>query len=215
MALDPVELNWQQQAVSGPLAAELIDDAQGRIERFIHKTHRTDPVPSFVASDFLMVDQALGAVLERDLAPGPAFCEWGAGFGVVAGLAALRGMDAYAIEINRGLVSACERLMADHGIDVTLAQGSLVPEGGDEIVDAMAQQAWLLTNEHPAYDELGLDLDDFDLVFAYPWPGEESLVEALFDAFAAEGALLLTYHGMNEIKLQRKTQGPSDLEDAF
>ena len=34
--------------------------------------------------------------------------------------------------------------------------------------------------------------------------GEEGLIDALFEAFAAEGALLLTYHGMNEMKLQRK-----------
>ena len=64
--------------------------------------------------------------------------------------------------------------------------------------------------EHPAYDELGMDLSDMDLVFAYPWPGEEGLIEALFDAFAAEGALLLTYHGMNEMKLQRKVQDGLD-----
>lgn len=204
MTLTPIELDWALMPLPNKAALAFIDDAQERIERFIHARHNSDPIPSFVASDFSMVDRALAAVIESALAPGRAFCEWGSGFSVVAGLAAMQGLDAHAIEINRDLVAQAQHLIDDHQLEVLIAQGSLVPEGGDAIVDDMAQQAWLLTGEHPAYDELGLDLDDFDLVFAYPWPGEESLIDALFDAFAAEGALLLTYHGMNEIKLQRK-----------
>lgn len=185
-------------------AAALIDDAQERIERFIRRRQSNEPIPSFVACDFVMADRALAAVIEHRLAPGPTFCEWGAGFAVVAGLASLQGLASHAIEIHRDLVDEAERLLRDHGIEVALAQGSLVPEDGDEIVDELAQQAWLLTGEHPAYDELDIDVSDIDVVFAYPWPGEEGLIEALFDAFAADGALLLTYHGMNEMKLQRK-----------
>jgi len=205
MALKTLKLDWQQQPV-WISAGRFIDDANGRIERFHHARLDQGAIPSFVASDFAMVDRAIGALLGKGLASGPVFCEWGAGFAVVAGLAAMRGCAAYAIEINRDLVAQAERLMRDYSLDVTIAQGSLVPEDGDQIVDDMAQQAWLLTGEHPAYDELGMDLTDMDIVFAYPWPGEEELIEALFDAFAAEGALLLTYHGMNEIKLQRKAR---------
>ena len=204
MALESIELAWEQQPVPGTAAQEFIDDAQDRIERFIRARQASDPIPSFVACDFVMADRALSAVVEQGLAPGPVFCEWGAGFAVAAGLAALHGLSSHAIEIHRDLVSEAERLLRDHTIDVELAQGSLVPEGGDEIVDEMASQDWLKTNEHPAYDELGIDVDDIDLIFAYPWPGEEGLIDALFEAFAADGALLLTYHGMNEIKLQRK-----------
>ena len=204
MTLTPIELDWALMPLPNKAALAFIDDAQERIERFIHARHNSDPIPSFVASDFSMVDRALAAGIESALAPGRPLCEGGSGFSVVAGLAAMQGLDAHAIEINRDLVAQAQHLIDDHQLEVLIAQGSLVPEGGDAIVDDMAQQAWLLTGEHPAYDELGLDLDDFDLVFAYPWPGEESLIDALFDAFAAEGALLLTYHGMNEIKLQRK-----------
>lgn len=206
MALTPLELDWQTQPPATGPAADLIADAQQRVERFLQDRHRSGPIPSFVCCDFVMVGRALEAVVEHSLAPGPTACEWGAGFAVIAGLMATQGLDACAIEINRDLADEAERLMRDHDLPVTVARGSLVPDGGDEIVDEMASQDWLKTNEHPAYDELGLDLDDFDLVFAYPWPGEEGLIEALFDAFAAEGALLLTYHGMNEIKLQRKVQ---------
>lgn len=209
MALLEIELDWFSRPMPLPAARELIDDAADRTQRFVVRRQRDGPIPSFVCSDFVMVDRALGAIVEQRLAPGDSFCEWGAGFAVVAGLAALRGMSAHAIEINRDLVAEAERLMDDHGLCVAIAQGSLVPEDGDAIVDDMAQQAWLLTGEQPAYDELGLDLCDLDLVFAYPWPGEESLIDALFEAFAADGALLLTYHGMNEIKLQRKVHDAS------
>lgn len=213
MALIAIDLDWAGQPPPTDEASGLIDDAQDRIERFIRVRQAHGPIPAFVASDFWMVDQALTGVIREGLAPGQVFCEWGAGFAVVAGLAAMQGLDSHAIEINRDLVDEAERLMRDHCLDVTVVQGSLVPEDGDEIVDAMAQQAWLLTGEHDAYDELGLDLSDMDLVFAYPWPGEEALMDALFDAFAAEGALLLTYHGMNEIKLQRKVPGEADEDE--
>lgn len=206
MALDEIDLNWALQAMPDTQAGALIDDAQERIERFIRARQTSEPIPSFVACDFVMVDRALAEIVDQRLAPGPIFCEWGAGFAVAAGLAALHGMASYAIEIHRDLVGQAEQLLRDHSLVVELAQGSLVPEDGDEIVDEMASQDWLKTNEHPAYDELGIDVSDIDLIFAYPWPGEEGLIEALFDAFAAEGALLLTYHGMNEMKLQRKVQ---------
>lgn len=204
MALLSLELDWVNQSMPEGTSADLIADAQDRIERFIRERQATEPIPSFVACDFVMVDRALREVVDRRLAPGPVFCEWGAGFAVAAGLAAIRGLSAHAIEIHRDLVEQAQRLLLDHGVGVELAQGSLVPEDGDEIVDEMATQDWLKTNEHPAYDELGIDVSDIDLIFAYPWPGEEGLIETLFDAFAAEGALLLTYHGMNEMKLQRK-----------
>jgi len=212
MALELIELAWEQQPVPGQAAQELIDDAQDRIERFFRARPTADAIPSFVACDFVMADRAISAVVDAGMAPGPVFCEWGAGFAVAAGLAALHGLGAHGIEIHRDLVAEAERLLRDHAIEVELAQGSLVPEGGDEIVDEMASQDWLKTNEHPAYDELGIDVEDIDLIFAYPWPGEEGLIEALFEAFAADGALLLTYHGMNEIKLQRKVH---DDDSAF
>ena len=205
MPLTPVELDWQARPEPTSAAQALIDDARQRIERFFHDRPSDDPIPSFVACDFAMADRAIGAVVDASLAPGPVFCEWGSGFAVAAGLAALHGLASHGIEIHRDLVSQATRLLEDHGVQVELAQGSLVPEDGDEIVDEMASQDWLKTNEHPAYDELGLDVADFDIVFAYPWPGEEGLIDALFEAFAADGALLLTYHGMNEMKLQRKT----------
>jgi hypothetical protein len=50
------------------------------------------------------------------------------------------------------------------------------------------------------------DPDDFDLVFAYPWPGSEDVIYRLFDAFAATEALLLTFHGSEGLRVDRKVE---------
>ena len=39
-----------------------------------------------------------------------------------------------------------------------------------------AEYSWLITDADDGYEELELDPNDFDVVFAYPWPGEEYLV---------------------------------------
>ena len=62
----------------------------------------------------------------------------------------------------------------------------------------------LVTDADDGYDELRLDPDEFNVVFAYPWPGEECLIESLFEKYAAEEALLLTYNQYNSVRLRRK-----------
>jgi hypothetical protein len=74
------------------------------------------------------------------------------------------------------------------------------------LVDQQAEITWLRTDGLAAYDQLDLEIDDFDLVYSYPWPGEEHVVDELFDTCAAVGALLLTYHGQDGIRLQRKVK---------
>jgi hypothetical protein len=54
------------------------------------------------------------------------------------------------------------------------------------------------------HEALGLAVEDFDLIFAYPWPDEEGLTAALFERYAREGALLLTYHEVGGLRLRRK-----------
>jgi len=64
--------------------------------------------------------------------------------------------------------------------------------------------AWMTTDAPSAYEDLGLEPDDFDLIFAYPWPGEEQVIFDLFADCASTGALLLTYHGLEGVRLQRR-----------
>ncbi len=173
-------------------------EADLRVSQFV----RDSPIriTGFVPSDFVTVYHALRAITEANLAPGTSLCEWGSGFGVVASLAAMLRFKVSGIEIERGLVDASRRLADDFGLPVEFVHGSFVPSGAE----AYADNNRLVTDPDDAYDKQRLDPDDFDVVFAYPWPGEECLIASLFEKYAAEQALLLTYNQYNSVRLQRK-----------
>ena len=182
-------------------------EADLRVSQFV----RNSPVrvTGFVPSDFVTVYHSLRAITEANLASGTSLCEWGSGFGVVASLAAMLEFKVCGIEIERGLVNASRRLVDDFRLPVEFVHGSFVPSGAETDVeeayaDSSTEYFWLVTDADDAYDELGLGPHDFDVVFAYPWPGEECLIQGLFEKYAAEEALLLTYTQYNSVCLQRK-----------
>jgi hypothetical protein len=175
-------------------------EADRRIEEF----QRYSRVPGFVPSDFPRVYRVLRAVAEANAAPGNLFCEWGSGFGVTACLAAMLDFDAVGIEIDGDLVDAAQKLADDFGLPVEFIRGSFIPQGGEVRADIQEDFAWLTIEETRANAELGLDPDDFDVIFAYPWPDEEGVTERLFDRYAGAGALLVTYHGGDDFRLRRK-----------
>ncbi len=184
-------------------------EADLRVSQFV----RNSPfcVTGFVPSDFVTVYHALRAITEANLAPGTSLCEWGSGFGVVALLAAMLEFNAYGIEIQRGLVDASRELADDFGLPVEFVHGSFVPweceaPAKRAVPRTTPSLAGLVTDADNAYYELGLDPDDFDVVFAYPWPGEECLIESLFEKYAAEGALLLTYSQFDWVRFRRKVK---------
>ena len=190
---------------TGPIpaaAAALIADAQARIEELEDKSRAA--MPAFVPSNFEVVYQGLAAVAASNLATGHRFLEWGSGIGVVACLATQLGFDAVGIEIESPLVDIANDLAAAHDLDTEFIAGSFVPEGTNVTVGTADDFAWLSTTGDVAYEELDLEPDDFDLIFAYPWPGEEQIIFDLFATHAAVGALLLTYHGIEGMRLQRK-----------
>ena len=124
----------------------------------------------FVASDFALVNTALERIVEERLARGPLFCEWGSGFGVVAMLASMLSFEAYGIEVQCELVLAAEELADYFGCDVRFAHGSFVASCDQDLIES-AERSWWHTNEGSAYEDLDLEPEDFDLFFAYPWPG--------------------------------------------
>jgi predicted O-methyltransferase YrrM len=180
-------------------------EATRRIDAFVQR-RLDDPIPGFVPSDFGAVWGVLVAIRRGWHAPGDLFLEWGSGLGVVAALAAKAGFQAHGIEIEPDLVREARRLAADHGLAVTFHEGSLVPEGSEDLVPLAGEFAWLDTTHESAYEAMGLDIDDFDVIFAYPWPGEEEVVVDLFARHAASGALLVTYQGVEGVLVRRKTR---------
>lgn len=190
--------------------AALLDEADAIYERFMRDN--SDWGSGFVPSDYVTVYHALRAIENLDLAAGSSFCEWGSGLGVVTILAEMRGWQACGIEVNRDLVDAAIELAEAFDSQVEFVHGSFVPRGCEARAErAYAAQddgvAWLSTETDSAYDDLGLDPDDFDLIFAYPWPGEESVIDELFEHSAADGSLLLTFGQRNSVRLQRKING--------
>ncbi len=183
--------------------AAFLKDAAARIDAFFEARWQ-DPIVGFVPSDFPKVCPVLAALAGSDLAPGRRFCEWGCGFAVVAGLAARLGFESHGIEIEADLVAEARRLLADHRLDARLAAGSFVPPGGEELAEIRAEMAWLVTGGPDGHALLGRSPEDWDVVFAYPWPGEEHVIERLFDRFAAPRALLVTHRSEKGVRVQKK-----------
>ena len=186
----------------------LLADAASRIDQFV-EVHKNDPAAGFVPSDYEAVYRALAALHKGAagvILPGNAFCEWGSGLGVIAALAAMIGYDAVGIEIDARLVAASRLLADDHRVNVELVRGSYVPDGHEPDEDFNDSHVMTLESGRAAYDELGLDPDDFDCIFAYPWPGEDDVVTAIFDRYAARGAVLLTFHGQDGLLIRRKVK---------
>ena len=184
-------------------AARLIDDANDRIEAFMLADQKV--IENFVTCDFHLVDQSLTWIKENHLLTGNRFCEWGSGFGVVAMLAAIRAMESVGIEIEPVLVTQSSDLAGELEIAAKFFCGSFVPRDAELASELASDIEHVETEEGDLYDEIGLSIDDFDLFFAFPWPGEHPFFEAVFDEFAAEGALLLTYRGREGMNLVRKS----------
>jgi hypothetical protein len=203
MGLVQIDLALTLEAVP-PAVGRLLDDGRRFVTRMEDESRAT--IPAFVPSDFELVYRALAAIKLGRLATGQRFVEWGSGVGVVTCLAALVGFDSVGIEIEPRLVAMANELATVHHINTQFACGSFVPHGAEPNLDWTADVAWLSPGGADGYQELELDPDDFDVVFAYPWPGEEQVIFDLFADTATVGALLLTYHGLEGLRLQRKVR---------
>jgi hypothetical protein len=161
-------------------------------------------VPAFVPCDFEGAYRLLRALGDSMLPRGMRFCEWGSGFGVAACLAAMVGFDACGIEIDEELIRHARQLADDFNLDVEFIRGSFIPPGGEDRIHREGQYAWFTTDADSAYEELDLDPDDMDVIFAYPWPDEEHVTGELFDRYGGACAILATYHGGDDFRLRRK-----------
>jgi hypothetical protein len=201
MRLVEIEVPLNEDPIPAPVA-ELLHDAQQQILALEDESRAS--FPAFVPSDFELVYRALVAIRSGNLATGRRLVEWGSGLGIVTCLAAWVGYDAAGIEIEPQLVHLAKLLAKSHRLTTQFACGSFVPHGAQLRGDYSGDAIWLSTDGPDGYAELELEPDDFDVVFAYPWPGEEQILCDLFADCAAVGALLLTYHGLDGLRLMRK-----------
>ncbi len=203
MPLQPIDIPDSLRRI--PLsqrAASLIDAANERIEAFMLADQSV--IENFVTCDFHLFDQALTWIEQNHLMAGNRFCELGSGFGVATMLAAIRGMESVGIEIEPVLVAQSADLADDLDVEARFFSGSFVPRDAVGISDLASEIKHVDTQAGDVFKEIGLAMNDFDLFFAFPWPGEHVFFEAVLEACAADGALLLTYRGREGMNLVRK-----------
>lgn len=193
--LKTVHCSFDDRRVSDDIN-EFVDELESRVDHFLEG--KPFAQNGFVACNHRVIAQALQHIQDQGLAAGNLLLEWGSGYGGVASIASMLGFESYGIEINREVLRLSERLAGDFELNVEFIEGSFIPEGSDDLVD----QAFLdndgdLTLEcyaEDAYGDLGLSIDDFDVIFVFPWPNEAKLLGDIFDRFGASGSLLLTYN---------------------
>lgn len=175
----------------------LIEEGRDLWDRFDNEV-RTREFHPFVAADY---ERMLGA-LRQLYRPGMRFLEWGSATGVITIMADLLGYDACGIELDAQLVATARDLAVRHGSGARFAHGSFLPTGyryrarcGDTRTGTIGEGA-------SGYLQLGRPLDEFDLVFGYPWSGEAPLMLDLMRAYGRPDALLLL-HGGAELELHR------------
>jgi len=192
---DPIPTEIDQQIVR----------TTNRIQSFQDRWDRPN-IELFVAADYRYVYQALAWTMTNQSMLGRHFLEWGCGFAAVTAIAARLGLDAIGIEADQDLLAQGQQTMADWAAPAELVLGDFLPAGADSLANDAALPS--LGHDVPSgYQTLGMDLDDFALVYTYPWPGEDSFHEAVFDRYAAPGALLLVFYGPYDARLWRKQTG--------
>ncbi len=187
--------------LGGPLRARLdavIGEGREIFRRFDDEV-RSESFHPFVPADYERVLAALAAL------PGPGlrFLELGSATGVIAIMADLLGFDAYGIELDAELVEVARGLARRHASGARFAAGSFFPAGyrfSDSQGDA---RIGTLGTGTPAYAGLGCALADFDVVYGYPWDGEEPILHDLMRRHGAPGARLVVLSGADGVRVFR------------
>jgi hypothetical protein len=199
MPLIDLPLSGKSEIVPSEVLA-FLREADRRIEKFRWENH----LPAFVPSDYFAAYHAMQGLESSNLLTGRWFCEWGSGFGVITCLAAMLEFDAWGIEIEGELVKAARSLADDFGLPAEFVQGSFIPTHGKDFARAAGECSWMSDVAGGGHEKLGFEPEDFDLIFAYPWPDEEDVTAALFERYARIGAVLITYHEEGGLRLRRK-----------
>jgi hypothetical protein len=152
----------------------------------------------FVAADYENVLQTLVTLR----APGLRFLEWGSATGVITIMADLLGFEAYGIELDARLVDVARELAAKYDSGARFAAGSFLPNNYRYRPRHGDGRLGTIGDGESGYRQLGHPLDDFDIVYAYPWGGEEPMMLDLMKSYGSRDARLLLLGG-SEVRTYR------------
>ncbi len=202
MALSALSFHFDDQHL-GESIRRWLEMSQARLMLYWDQFAKR-PLPQYIECDFDYVAAALSACVEQRLIDGNLFVEWGCGFGVVTGVASLLGMEAVGIEAEDFLCCEARELLSQGGIPAEIWHGNFLPNGASRLAIDEDPLVSLTHNIESAYVRYDMQLEDFALVFAYPWPGEEHFLKLVFDRYARPNATLLMYRGPYHVELYRK-----------
>lgn len=166
--------------------AELCDEGWAISETFTAKLAPGEFHP-FIAADY---ETVLAALLPRRGA-GLKFLEWGSATGVITIMADLLGFEAFGIEIDIDLVHTARALAERHRSEARFAAGSFLPAGYEWRPNSGDGRTATIGTGTSGYLELATPLDEFDVVFAFPWGGEEPMMLDLMRSYGRPDAYLL------------------------
>jgi hypothetical protein len=201
--LEQLDFEWDDSAAIPEKTERILNHADEVLQAYWDQWHKR-PIEQYVACDFRDVWRALFALTGSELVSGNTFCEWGCGFGIVTGLASQLGWESVGIEAELFLVEQARRFLAANHLTAEILHGNFLPRGSERLARSQTNHASLFHQIQCAYDQHALSLDDYALVFAYPWPGEHHFQQEVFRHYARSGALLLMFLGPYEIELYRK-----------
>ena len=164
----------------------LLDEGWELCDRFDTDVRQKEFHP-FLPADY---EEVLEALLPFR-GPGVRFLEWGSANGVITIMADLLGFEAYGIELDGDLVVQARALAQRTGSRARFAAGRFLPSGYRLNRGGEKDRLGTIGTGPSGYVELGIPLDDFDLVFGYPWSGEEPIMLDLMSRYGRADARLL------------------------
>ena len=187
-----------EYGASTALLADLPDlfaESQQIWDQHQHDLHFRD----FVAADYERVYQALVLLADQAVT----FLEWGSGLGVVASMAAKLGYQSHGIEIDPWLHQHSQELAEKFSAHPKLVSGSFLPDDYQWTGEFDDENFRTVVDDYDAYGQLDMELRDFDLVYAYPWPGERDFFLDVMRKCGRPGSIFLNYDAREGILAER------------
>lgn len=160
------------------------------------RTARGPDFHPFVPADY----GALRAALLALRAPGRRWLEWGSASGTITVMADLMGFEACGIELDAALVATARALAERHGSRARFVAGSFLPAGYRWRTRDGDARTGTIGDGPSGYLQLGHPLEDFDVVYGYPWAGEAPLMLDLMRRYGRADAVLLLNDAVDGVR---------------